>query len=101
MALDFTKPGNVFSTVAVKDGRGTTYSTPLPTRTGVAATSFIGVWFDHNTREWVVAVYEDGFCRYQTGESLRSSARIDANADAQRIYTDAMVALALSMAVAA
>lgn len=98
--IDFTSPANILRTAKITDSRGNTYSTPLPFRTGGTPTAYVGVWFDRNTGEWVVAQYEDYRCSFQTGESFRSVSREDANADAQRIYTDGMIALALSMSAA-
>jgi hypothetical protein len=99
--IDFTNPGNILRTAKIVDERGNTYSTPLPFRTGGTPTAWVGVWFDRNTREWVVAVYEDYRCSMQTGESYRSTSREWANEDAMGFYTTGMVALAQSMAAGA
>jgi hypothetical protein len=99
--IDFTKRNDVVRTAVIVDDRGVTYSTPMPTRTGVPATRWLGVWFDRNTREWVVAEYADYRCADQRGDSRRWASRRDINAEAQDMYTAAMVELALSMSVAA
>lgn len=91
----FLKPNSIYNTAVIKDARGTTFSTPMPHLRGTAPTAWLGVWFDHNTREWVVGEYADATCHDQTSwECERTRDRDMAGQYAHRIYVAALIAAA-------